>query len=291
MASKKDMYKTAFGVLAVLLVGYGVYSYTTTPSAGVSEGVQTLKLQETKSSLTVTAYDIEGTVEDDKVGGDFTVLDQNGKNLKTSTGEADGVLEVSADTGLLVEGDRVTVTFKNNSDDGSYLAQATIDLKAGGNPVDLPVHKVGDISWSFSATTLAVAANQRKNVEVDLDTDNSEEYFYKPVLAFADGSSSTQVYATGEITDMDVSGATEVACDTEVLSGYFHCLQINQEWVSSHNIIDDAKIYFESGSTDAAGTVTLRIVDGVPGAPAGTVNINDADAYDTDTTTQTITIT
>ena len=67
MAKQKDIYKTLFAVLAVVVLGYGIYSYTSTPSAGVRGDVQTLKLQETKYSLTVTAYDIEVTVEDDKV--------------------------------------------------------------------------------------------------------------------------------------------------------------------------------------------------------------------------------
>lgn len=288
---KKDFAWAAFGILFISVLAYGIYSFTVTPDTGVRtrDGVQRLELVTDRASLTVTAYDIDGTVEDDKRGGTFNLLDASGRTLETAE-ESDGVYTVDADTGRVKKGDRVTIVFKNNSDDGSYLAQATIDITAGGNAVDLPVHKVGDISVSFNSQTVTIGANSRKNIEIDLDTDNKEEYFYKPILAFKDLNSTVQVFATGEITDMAMSGATKVNCDTDVISGYSFCLQLDQEWVSSHNIIDDAKVYFESGSTNPSGYANLTIIDGVPGASAGVGSINDADAYDTDMYSAVITV-
>lgn len=271
----KQKYQWPLLILAILVVAVAT-GYIKVPALGATTGAP----EGAASTLMVTCYDTDNGVANGKVPAEYDI--QVGGNSIAGGTTATGTVTLDKNQALL-PGQAVTVMCRNNTDDGYYRNDVSATLVAGPNSVAVPMKKVGDVKVTATSSTVAVGANDYASYEYDMSTDTIREYFYKPIITLADCNSTDQVFATGEITDVVFSGGNKIACDTDAgMTGQSFCGQLDQEWVSSKDVISKAKIWFQSGSTNAAGCMALHVYDGVPFAGAGVASVNRANAYDTD---------
>lgn len=271
--------KNTYGLIALILAAVLVGVYLKIIPMGGLQGTpdQPVTLQENKAAVTAICYDETSDATNGKVAADITVLKTGQQDGKT-TNEGDGVVTYDLNAGYQA-GDSVTVRCINNSDDGYYRNEVQKTLVIGENTIAVPVKHVGDISVTASASTLAVAANEMKSIDLDISADTQREYYNRPIVACKGEAGSLD----GEVKSITISGFTSVGCDVDTLSGYTWCNQLDTpEYLSTSAIVDDAKFWVEATSSNPAGNLNCSIVDGVPYGGAGVAAINRANSYDSD---------
>lgn len=258
-----------------------------------SGGGDTLVLEDNAVGMTVTCYDASKSPSTGGKAGTVQVYDGTTKVLEQDTSSA-GVATWATTSGLK-GGHTYNVRCLNNSNNGMYEARQDVNLETGkiASP-NIAVQLVGDpritIYNTDGSNDVTLGTNDRKSIKFDLDTDNDQEAYYRPILAFKDNTTNG-ASVVSEITTITASGGVEVGCDAYAANGYVKCVQLtSQDYVSSANPITGGIIYFSNGATATAGTLDVLVQDGVPFEGVGVGAVNRADAYDTTTATTTIDI-
>jgi len=281
----KTVWQAAFGLIlvVVLLAATGNLSLAGTAKES------TISTSDNAVGVVVSCFKEEDGVKYGLQPAEITILDTDGVAVYPTTYQGTGQVSLDKDQGFR-KGGQYVVVCENNTDDGSYRSEKSETFDKDINAVEVPMKMVGDAALTWSATSLTMTTDNLKSIELDIATDTAEEWLYRPIIAVKDLNASDQVIATGEIVKVYPEKSTKVNCDLDAMVGYNFCYQLDQEWISVSDSVDDLKIWFDSDSVEPSGYVTVTIFDGVPGEDAGTASINDADAYDDDSTGQVITI-
>lgn len=238
---------------------------------------------ENKATVALACYDVDNGQENGKVGAQMEVS-KNGQVVLPLTNYATGSTTLDANQGYLA-GDKIVVRCINNTDTGYYENRVEKTLEAGVNSVAVPVKKVGTVVPSLTSATVAITSAGSGSIEYDLDISTQRQYFYKPIIAVKDRSSETAI-SSGNITSISCSGGHVVPCDTDTITGYSFCCQIDKEFISTTDSVADGKVFLYAGAAaDPIGNLTMTIFDGVPFATQdGQASINRANAYDSTNT-------
>jgi hypothetical protein len=245
-------------------------------TAGTEE--KPLVSQDNSAGVDVTVYDIESDPINGKVPATIIV------GGKVNADDADGVVSYDLDQGFKA-GQTITISAYNNSDTGYYRNDVQVTLKAGTNTVNVPVKKVGTIvpklgSSKATSASITVGNNGLESEDIILIASQKEQYFSQPVVACKDTASEGTPIGLGNVTDIYMSGFDSVDCDKDVLSGYQFCMQSQKDYITTDDYYSGLISVDAGNDKDPVGNVTCVIQDGVPYEDAGTLNINDADAYD-----------
>jgi hypothetical protein len=261
----------AYGYVKIPSVGAGT-APGTAPGSGGGGGVAT---------VSVACYDVDQGLDNGKVGAQVEV-DKGGVPVYPLTNAATGVVTLDANQGYHA-GDTVVVRCLNNSATGYYENRVTTTLQSGVNAVAVPLHKVGTGQVAVTSLTAAIGSGGSNWIEYDLSMTAQRQYLYKPILAIKDSATNTNTaISSGNITSISCSGGHTVSCDTDAISGYNFCCQLDApEFVSTNAIVSKGKINLYAGNAkDPIGNLTMKIYNSVPYPTFdGQASINRAIAY------------
>lgn len=290
-------------VAVILVGGSSIYDRWINPVpslAGVSTGGgQDINIftDDKTRALDVVCYDVTGTADMNGVSSVVKVA-RNGQVIKDST-TTTGAVTYDVNQGFRI-GDQLSVRCLNNTDIGYYENRKDLILSETTGVINIPVHAVGtpqvtvyNTAGQIPTQQVALAANGVANIKADIDTSSELAYYYRPILAFKDNSTNGGSIVS-ELTKITISGGVGdggvVSCDSYALSGYVRCVQVATDFVSAGSL-KTIPIQLTCGSSDCAGVLDWKIVDGVPYESNGVANINLADSYDSGSVTGSITVT